>query len=171
MMDDTRLIQSIACGDDTALRALFDEHAPWLAVRLQRMLPLDAVEEVMQETFIAVWRGANSWNGDGDIGAWVWGIARRQAALWYRKNKRPVVPLPVSANDDPATVAARSVDLEAALEALDAEECGQGELARLLLIEDRSVADTAQQLGIPAGTVKSRAYRMRRFLRSALGEG
>jgi RNA polymerase sigma-70 factor (ECF subfamily) len=169
MMDDTRLIQSIASGDDTALRVVFNEHAPWLAVRLQRMLPIDAVEEVMQETFIAVWRGANTWSGDGDIGAWVWGIARRQAALWYRKNGRPPLPLPVSAHDDPATVAARNADLEAALAALEAEQRGQGELARLLLIEDRSVADVARRLGIPPGTVKSRAYRMRRFLRSALG--
>jgi RNA polymerase sigma-70 factor (ECF subfamily) len=78
-MQDTRLIQSIADGDDTALRELFNQYAPWLAARLQRMLPTGAAEDVIQETFIAVWRGAASWNGQGEAGAWIWGIARRQA--------------------------------------------------------------------------------------------
>jgi RNA polymerase sigma-70 factor (ECF subfamily) len=37
-MDDDELIASLAGGDDTALRQLFNRHATWLAVRLRTAL-------------------------------------------------------------------------------------------------------------------------------------
>jgi RNA polymerase sigma-70 factor (ECF subfamily) len=57
-MDDDELIARVARGDDAALRDLFRRHAPWLAVRLRAVLPAADVEDVLQETFIGVWRGA-----------------------------------------------------------------------------------------------------------------
>ena len=57
-MDDDGLIARVAAGDDTALRELFSRHAPWLAARLRAVLPAAEVEDVLQETFLAVWRGA-----------------------------------------------------------------------------------------------------------------
>lgn len=91
MMGDERLVEAVAAGDGRALRELFDRHAPWLAARLRRTMPAHAVEDVLQETFIAVWRGAKGYKGEGAAGAWIWGIARRQAALWARKNGRPEI--------------------------------------------------------------------------------
>ena len=57
-MDDDNLVARVAAGDDTALRELFGRHAPWLAVRLRAVLPAADVEDVLQETFLAAWRGA-----------------------------------------------------------------------------------------------------------------
>ena len=57
-MDDDELIAALAAGDDTALRELFRRHAPWLAGRLGAALPPPDVEDVLQETFLAVWKGA-----------------------------------------------------------------------------------------------------------------
>lgn len=45
----------------------------------------------------------------------------------------------------------------------------EGDLLRLVYVEDRPVAEVAALLGVPAGTVKSRAHRARRLLRVALG--
>ena len=42
-------------------------------------------------------------------------------------------------------------------------------MLRLMYVEDRPVAEVAALLGVPAGTVKSRAHRARRLLRVALG--
>ena len=42
------------------------------------------------------------------------------------------------------------------------------EVWRLVYVEDRPVAEAAQVLGVPVGTVKSRAHRVRRLLRAAL---
>ncbi len=155
-MDDEGLIAALAAGDEGALRELFARHAPWLAARLRRTLPAAAVEDVLQEAFIAVWRGARGYRAEGAPGAWLWGIARRQAATWARQHGRPYLALAAAPTPDPATTVAERVDLER-------------ELARLLLLEDRPLADVAARLGIPEGTVKSRAYALRRALRAALG--
>jgi RNA polymerase sigma-70 factor, ECF subfamily len=57
-MDDDELIAAMAGSDDTALRELFARHAPWLAARLRPILPAADVEDVLQESFLAVWRAA-----------------------------------------------------------------------------------------------------------------
>src|SRR5207237_6369690 len=84
-MDDDALIAAVARRDDTALRELFSRHAPWLAARLRGVLPAAEVEDVLQETFLAVWRGAGGYQPGGAAGGWLWGIARRQAALLLRR--------------------------------------------------------------------------------------
>jgi RNA polymerase sigma-70 factor (ECF subfamily) len=75
-MDDD-LIAAIAAGDDSALRELFSRHAPWLAARLRSVLAAADVEDVLQETFLAAWRGAGGYRPAGMAAGWLWGIARR----------------------------------------------------------------------------------------------
>lgn len=171
MLGDENIIRAVAAGSDKALRELFGRHAPWIAARLRRSLPPSAVEDVLQETFIAVWWGAGKYTGEGEVGAWIWGIARNQTAMWARKHGRPEVELELAESEDPASVAANSADLGRALDSLGPEGAEQRELARLILVEDRSVSDAAHLLGIPEGTVKSRMYRVRRLLRAALLQG
>ncbi len=170
-MDDERLMAAVARGDHPALRELFTRHAPWLAARLRRLLPADAVEDVLQETFIAVWRGAKGYRQDGKLGAWLWGIARRQAALWARKNGRQDAPVEPPVSADPSAIAINKVDLERALAVLGPAGNAQRELVRLVFVEDRSLADVATSLGIPTGTVKSRVYAVRHLLQAALRQG
>lgn len=177
-MDDDALLTTVASGDDQALRALFERHAPWVAGRLRRAMPASAVEDVVQETFLAVWRGAANYRGTGEAGAWVWGIARRQAALWARQNGRSDHMLRLDelfdqpAGDDPAVAAAQRGDLERALATLGPMDDPRRALARLVFIEDRPLAEVASGLGVPMGTVKSRVFAVRRQLQAALrGEG
>ena len=90
-MDDDELIGARASGDgdDTALRELFSRHAPWLAARLRKTLSPDDVEDVLQETFIAVWQHAKTYQARGTPHAWLWVIARNQAAMLLRKRGQP----------------------------------------------------------------------------------
>ena len=172
-MDDGALVNAVAQGDDLALRELFQRHAPWLAARLRRALPPDAVEDVLQETFLALWKGARSYQGSGEVAAWLWGIARRQAALWLRRRGRAegeVAP-DAPAQDDPAALAVERAEVHRALAALGPPGSAPRELVRLLWEEGRSVAEAAAHLGIPAGTVKSRLHRVRRLLRAVLRGG
>ncbi|MDP9382934.1 MAG: sigma-70 family RNA polymerase sigma factor [Chloroflexota bacterium] len=175
-MDDDELIATVASGDHTALRELFDRHSPWIAGRLRRGMPAGAVEDVVQETFIAVWRGARSYSGRGEVGVWMWGIARRQAAMWARKaggraEAQVEAELDRAATEDFAPGAVRRADLHEALASLGPEGDEQRELARLVFEEDRTVADVAERLGIPEGTVKSRVFKVRQRLQAALRQG
>jgi RNA polymerase sigma-70 factor (ECF subfamily) len=175
-MDDDDLLARLAAGDDTALRELFGRHAPWLAVRLRAVLPAADVEDVLQETFLAAWRGAGGYRPQGACGGWLWGIARRQAALLLRRRGpaeqvRTALPVGLSAGpdgSDPAEIAQARADLEVAVAALGPDGSPEREVWRLMYEQDRPVAEVAELLGVPPGTVKSRAHRARRLLRAAL---
>jgi RNA polymerase sigma-70 factor (ECF subfamily) len=178
-MDDDELIAAIASGGgDAALRELFSRHAPWLAARLRRALPPDDVEDVLQETFIAVWQNAKTYQPRGAPNAWLWVIARNQAAMLLRKRGQPPVPLPgerpgeieeTGPGADPADAVLARAELAAATQALSgADRHAERAVWQLLYVEDRPVAEVAELTGVPEGTVKSRAHRARRLLRAAL---
>ena len=164
-MNDDELIAALAAGDETALRELFARHAPWLAARLRAALPAADVEDALQETFLAVWRGAASYRPRGTPRAWMWVIARNQAALLLRRRGPALAALEEVPHGglDPAETAMIRADIATALSGPG------GEVLRLMYVQDRPVAEVATMLGIPAGTVKSRAHRARRLLRATLG--
>jgi RNA polymerase sigma-70 factor (ECF subfamily) len=180
-MDDQELVAAVSAGQDAALRELFTRHAPWLAARLRTVLPAADVEDVLQETFLAVWRGAASYRPDGPAGGWVWGIARRQAALFLRRRGPAGLALPEaiaagagSAGDqagDPAEAALLRAELAAAVAALGPAGSPEREAWRLMHVEDRPVAEAAALMGVPEGTAKSRAHRARQRLRASLRSG
>ena len=179
-MDDDELVARMAAGDDTALRELFGRHASWLAVRLRSMLPAADVEDVLQETFLAAWRGACGYRPHGACGGWLWGIARRQAALLLRRRGpadqaaavlsagQAADPPDLTPGADPAEIALARAELAAAVAALGPDGSPEREVWRLMYEQDRPVAEVAELLGVPPGTVKSRAHRARRLLRAAL---
>jgi RNA polymerase sigma-70 factor, ECF subfamily len=179
-MDDDELIAAVAGGDDAALRELFSRHAPWLAARLRTALPAAEVEDALQETFLAVWQGAGGYRPAGPAsaaGGWLWGIARRQAALLLRRRGPaagvlPAVFTPVGQQaGDPAEAVLARADLAQAVTALGPAGGLEREVWRLRYLEDRPVAEVAELLGVPAGTVKSRAHRVRRVLQGVLRGG
>lgn len=177
-MDDDELIAAMAGGDDTALRELFARHAPWLAARLRLILPAAEVEDVLQESFLAVWRGARGYRPQGSPGGWLWGITRRQAALWLRRRGPDGLPLAAVAAlashggqggaDDPAEAAMSRAELAEAVKALGPEGSITQEVWRLMYVEDRTVTEVAGLMGVPEGTVKSRAHRVRQLMRAVL---
>jgi RNA polymerase sigma-70 factor (ECF subfamily) len=174
--DDAVLLAAIAQGDEPALRALYDRHKIWLARRLRARMPADAVEDVLQETFFAVWRGASRYQSSGDVAAWIWGIARRQAALWARNHGRHHLALefltaetPV-ASENTARTAITRVDVQQALAALGPAGSPMRDVAQQAFIEGRAIAEIARSLDVPEGTVKSRIFNLRKKLIAALGK-
>ena len=85
-------MRAMAAGDEAALHELFTRHTPWLAVRLRRRCgDAEAVADVVQDTFVAAWRGAGRWRGDGEVAAWLWGIAVRRLVSRLRGSPAPLV--------------------------------------------------------------------------------
>jgi RNA polymerase sigma-70 factor (ECF subfamily) len=161
-MNDDELIAAVAGGDDAGLRELFWRHAPWLAARLRAVLPAAEVEDVLQETFLAVWRGAGGYRPEGpdSAGGWLWGIARRQAALFLRRRGPAELLLPATDAGgrhvaDPAEAAVLRAELAEAVGALGPAGSPNREAWRLIYVEDRPVAEVAELTGVPEGTVSS----------------
>ena len=167
--DDT-LLAAVATGDREALAELYARHAPWLMLRLnRRCADPGLVEEVVQDTFLAVWRGAARYRATGEVPAWIWGIGIRR--LISRLRKRPVAILRSQADDtmvsaeDEVLIAVEHGDLGAALARLSPE---LRSVVQATVLDGLSTKEAATLLGIPQGTVKTRAARARRELREAL---
>ena len=82
---DADLLHAVAagtrepCGSSTPACDL-------ISVRLsRRCADADAVADVLQDTFVAAWNGAARFRGDGEVGAWLWGIAIRRRVSRLRK--------------------------------------------------------------------------------------
>jgi DNA-directed RNA polymerase specialized sigma24 family protein len=83
---DETLLVGVAERDIGAFRVLYERHAGWLALRLARRCPdRDLVAEAVQDTFVAVWQKPRGFRGDGDIAAWLWGIAIRRLVSRLRQ--------------------------------------------------------------------------------------
>ena len=91
-MDEEVLVRRIARGDRAAFDELYRRTSPWLAVRLRRRCADDElVAEVMQETYLAIWRAASSFSGasvGGSAVGWVWTIAARRLVDALRRRAR-----------------------------------------------------------------------------------
>jgi len=174
-LDDRAVLAKVAEGDSGALRELYTRHAPWLGVRLRRRCAdTEIVEEALQDAFVAVWKGANRFRGDGDVAAWMWGIAIRR--LISRLRGKPALDVvPLQERDD-VEVAAEDVvlasieygDLGGALGRLPPEFLA---VIEATVLDGLSTKEAAQLLGIPEGTVKTRAMRARAQLRANLAGG
>ncbi len=176
---DERLIDQVAAGDADALAQLYDRHAPWLLLRLSgRCADSGLVDELVQDTFLAVWRGAGRYRrGPGNsVGAWIWTIASRRLVDALRARRaRPQhgAAAPETAERAQAAPSAEQHvladysygELGTALDRLSPELRA---VIRATVIDGLTTRDAAAVLGIPEGTVKTRARRARMQLRDAL---
>ena len=175
--DEAELVRRIARADRAAFDELYRRTSPWLAVRLRRRCSDDdIVAEVMQDTYLAVWRAAGAFAGasvDGCATGWLWTIAARRLVDAFRRRARDARMLPPAAAV--ATVAPAAED--EALYAVMDDEVGTAlrrlapELRQVLTamaLDGLTVRETAVLLGVPEGTVKTRARRARNLMREAL---
>jgi len=169
---DTALVTALSDGDRTALNELYSRHAPWLLLRLQRRCADPGlVDEVLQDTFVAVWRSAARYDGRGEVAAWVWGIGVRRLVDALRRKPRGALM---------ATVPERDVEISAEERVLLGVEYGDlaGALDRLspelravveaTVLDGLTTGEAARLLGVPQGTVKTRMKRARAQLREEL---
>lgn len=173
---DRELLAAVADGDSTALRALFDLHAPWIAVRLRRRCgDPDVVQDVLQDCFVAAWRGAGRFRGDGEVAAWLWGIAIRRLISQLRGKRAHAVvlfadldPGKEPAAEDAVLLAVEHGDLGAALASLSPEFRA---VIQATVLDGLTTKEAARLLDIPESTVKTRAMRARTQMRRHLVGG
>lgn len=175
--DDAALLRAVGKGDAEALGVLYDRHAGWLHARLtRRCADPETVREVLQDTFVTVWRSAGTHRG-GEAGGWLWVIAgrrlvdaRRAQARAERadaRGRRDHEPAAVAPSAEERVLAGLEFgDVGAALDRISPE---LREVLRATVVDGLTTRETAQLLGIPEGTVKTRALRARRELRLELG--
>ena len=197
--DDAALVRAVAGGSADALAALYDRHAGGVhAVALRLTGDRQVAEEVVQETFLALWNRAELFDPSiASLATWLRTIARNRAVDRLRAAGRrpPIVPLP-GHGDGPgadqefgrvgsdAVVlggAARDLEPEAAAEAAEVRAAIVAALAvmpedeRTVIVlayrEGLTQREIAERLDWPLGTVKTRTRRALGHLRTALDGG
>ena len=180
-LGDEELINTIAEGRSGALGALYDRYGgPSYSLALRILGDREAAEEVVQDSFVAVWRSAKTFNpGNGRLYSWLLKITRNRAIDELRRRRSPVRNPNVSgrsfegeadpAQDQEAPQAARAAELRSmvggALEGLPRD---QREVLEMAYMRGWSQREIAQRTGIPLGTVKTRTRLALKKLRNVL---
>jgi len=146
-------------GDPVAMDTLLTDLAPWVG-RICAAIALEQGEDALQETLIIVLRNLPALRDPAAWRAWVRRIAVRESLRMVRDNRE------VTMRDLPEAMA--SSDLDTALDVRDTlRKLPAQQRAVLVLrnLEDLSEQETAEVLGVPEGTVKSRLHRARQGFR------
>lgn len=162
-------------GDRAAFARLFSHFAPRVKAYGSRLgLAPELAEELAQDTLLAVWRRAASFDpGRAAASTWIFTIARHLRIDLARREGRdtsfadpadiaappPSPETELSALQDGARIAAALADLPAA----------QAKVVRLAYFSDQPHSEIAAGLGLPLGTVKSRLRLAVAALKDALG--
>jgi RNA polymerase sigma-70 factor (ECF subfamily) len=129
--------------------------------------------DATQETFIAAWRRIRELRDPDRFDAWLQRIAVNAARMTLRaRGRRRVREIPAGDVAALATAADRSAPVRSDADllgaALDTMPPDQRAILVLHHLEGHAVAELADILEIPAGTVKSRLHTARRALQDAL---
>jgi len=169
---DRDLLGAIGLRDRGALHELFNRHQPWLAARVrQRCSDPAIVAEVVNDTFLVVWDKPGKYQGEGEVAAWLWGIAIRTLLHRLRPRKSVLERLgqlrhePAPSAEEAVLLAVEHSDVGQALQRLSPELVA---VVQATVIDGLTTREAAALLGIPSGTVKSRMSRARTELREAL---
>ena len=166
------LMQRFAEGDPRAVRDLYATFKrPIFTVALSALGDRSLAEEAVQQTFLQAWRAAKNFDHSREPGPWLYAIARRVAVDIYRRERRHQgrqvldTDTDVAALPEPFERTWEAWQVRRALDRMPADLRAVVEATHYLgLTHD----ETAQKLGIPIGTVKSRSHRAHRRLAGLL---
>ncbi len=173
---DEALLQQVAQQDVAAYEILYDRHTQIVYSVILRIVRQPArAEELLQETFWQIWRGADSYRGEGAAVAWLLRIARNRALDELRRQKARPQPDETTADeagrvdqleramaqaapleDAVATAVTRRWNQQQVQLALAQIPADQRICLELSYFEGYSQREIADYLALPIGTIKSR---------------
>ncbi len=194
---DVLLLAEVAAGSHDALASLYDRHAIAIHALARRMTgDRQIAEEVVQETFLALWNRAELFDPSvGSLSTWLFAIARNRSIDRLRAaGRRPMlVPLSAVGGDEadpthvldhvvgsgtvlggavvdpsPEAAAEAAESRDAVAVALLAMPAAERVVIELAYRDELSQTEIAARLGWPLGTVKTRTRRALARLREAL---
>jgi len=185
---DVALARRIASGDVAAFEALMRKHNRRLYRLARAMLRDDAeAEDALQEAYLAAHRAAGAFRGEARLATWLSRLVTNECLGRMRKRARRENVFPIGsldADDETEVASCESrrapTGPDAALvraqmrSLLERKLDGLPETFRsvfvLRAVEELNVEETAQCLGIPEATVRTRYFRARSLLRESLAQ-
>lgn len=167
MESDEELMRAVAHGDERALASLVERYAPRIHAFLTRVTgDRDDADDLLQDTWMRVARGARGFDAARQVRPWLYGIAANLARDLHRRRAvrlRAAREGGVTASEPQATVrTVERIDMRERLARLPER---LREVLVLRYFDGLDEAEMAVALGIPRGTVKSRLHGALRALR------
>jgi RNA polymerase sigma factor (sigma-70 family) len=183
---DVALVERIAGGDQAAFEALMRRYNGKL-FRIARAIVRDDAdaEDVLQDAYLDAYRHVHDFRGDSHVGTWLTRIVINQALMRMRKQRRRSVIVPFrerradevqgpevnvadQTSESPATRVLRSEIRRILEQRIDELPLSFRTVFIMREVEDMSLQDTAECLGIAPATVRTRLFRARALLRESL---
>jgi RNA polymerase sigma-70 factor (ECF subfamily) len=172
-------------ADVASFEALMRRYNPRLFRVARSILKDDAeAEDALQEAYVQAYRSMSSFRGDAEVATWLTRIVINQALMQLRKRKRErnVVPFgnQHSGQDaqeadvaDPHAESPSDLTLRAEVRKIIERRIDELPVAFRTVfvmreVEEMTVHETAECLGVPEGTVRTRLFRARALLRDSL---
>lgn len=159
---DELLVLRCQDGDAEALVELVQRWRPKLMRLAMRLTGLpDAAEEVVQSSWLAILRGLTRLDDPARFRRWAYRIATNKCADWVRerqrdrKNTLPLTQEPVDQKETSEVAADEAAALAQALKQLPPEH---KTILSMFYLDEMTLAEIADALGLPLGTVKSRLH-------------
>jgi len=181
--DDADLVRRCLSGDQRACRDLVRRYErPVYSVLLRVVRRAEDAEDLVQETFVKVFRALDRYDPERPFSAWIFTIASRLAIDHFRRRRVQTVSLTMS---EPGSTEERTLDVEDQGPGPDEitsnleEESATAKLIdslpehyRIVVLlrhqQDLSYEEIAEALQLPLGTVKARIHRARALLKDRI---
>ncbi len=158
---DAQLLASVTRDDESAFAELYARYSVTLYNYLFRLTQEQtAAEDLLQEVFVAMWEGAEQFEGRASVKTWAFRIAHNKAISWLRRQK------PIVEHDETLKQIGHSDDLDTSLMhewnteqlrlALDQLSPAHRSVIELAFVQELSYSEIAQVVDSPVGTIKSR---------------
>ena len=173
---DEELVSRVADGDERALSELYDRYArPVYATGSRLLGDAHLAEELVQDAFINVWRGAGTFDPErASFATWLYRIVRNRAVDLVRRRR----VRPASVGQEPLQELRGGPEPEAGVDGWDVARALSSipdehrQILTLAYFEGLSQREISLRTGLPLGTVKTRTTsalkRFRRALESPL---
>ncbi|HDS0948441.1 TPA: sigma-70 family RNA polymerase sigma factor [Stenotrophomonas maltophilia] len=177
--DDRALVAAIIDGSQAAFAQLVQAHQRTCAHVIGRMVgDRDQVADLLQETFLAVFRQLHRFRFESSLRTWVSRVAYTTALQHLRRRRLEMqwmvaveVPEELGTGDEGPGPAELSETLQAGRQlaaALERLSAPQRLIVGLHYLEDFDLVEIEQVTGLPRGTIKSHLYRARQILKQEL---
>ena len=189
---DAALARRVEAGDLAAFEQLMRRHNRALFRTARAILKDDGeAEDAVQEAYLLAYRSIAKFRGDARLSTWLTRIVANEAFGRLRKRVRRAAIVPLHVDNDmtardtahdirteseapemdrPDNVALRR-EMRQLIEArIDALPDAYRVVFMLRAVEELSVEETAESLGIPEATVRTRFFRARSLLRESLAQ-
>jgi RNA polymerase sigma-70 factor (ECF subfamily) len=171
---DALLIQRIAAGNRLAMQVLYLRHHLRVYRHIARIVSDHAAtEDLLSDTFLDVWRKADSFRGQASVATWLLTIARNKAISALRRHSPEELDKERTAvladeMDGPELRLQKKQEFSVLRNSLAQLAPKHREIIGLVYYQDKSCEEAAAILGTPRNTVKTRMFYARRRLAELL---